>query len=156
MFEAIFEAITALATTVTAGVVVFELWKKYSAQPSCLTITGRSYYHREGSDVAELRFELKSKQRIRIQGFSVKNASVSLQFDGPYVKYQNFGLSLEPSGRDYHLEFFVKPYPKNNEAIRLTLDIGRKFSILNPTYTFYPNDFSSSGIPDLGQWPVYH
>ncbi len=151
-----FDAITAIATSISAGILVFEFWKKSSAQPSCLTITGRSYYHEEGSDSAQLRFVLKSNKRIRINAFSIKNAKVSLHLNGPFVDSQDFGLSLDEKSRDYQLEFFVKPYPKNNEAIRLTLDIGRKFSILNPTYTFYPNDFSSSGIPDLGQWPVYH
>lgn len=151
-----FDAITAIATSISAGILVFEFWKKSSAQPSCLSITGRSYYQKEGSDSAQLRFVLKSNKRIRISAFSIKNAKVSLHLNGPFVDSQDFGLSLDEKSRDYQLEFFVKPYPKNNEAIRLTLDIGRKFSILNPTYTFYPNDFSSSGIPDLGQWPVYH
>ena len=149
-----FDVITALATTVTAGVVAIEFWKKSSAQPSCLTVTGRSYYHREGSDVAEFRFVLKSSERIRINAFSIKHAKVSLRLDEPFVCSRDFGLSLDEKARDYHLEFFVKPYPKNKESICLTLDIGRKLSSLNPKYTFYPNDFSSSGIPDLGQWPV--
>lgn len=151
-----FDAITAIATSISAGILVFEFWKKSSAQPSCLTITGRSYYHKKGSDFAQLRFVLKSNKRIRINAFSVKNAKVSLHLNGPFVDSQDFGLSLDENSRDYQLEFFVKPYPKNAEAVFLTLDIGRWFSILNPTYTFYPNDFSSSGIPDLGQWPVYH
>lgn len=151
-----FDAITAIATSISAGILVFEFWKKSSAQPSCLTITGQSYYHKKGSDFAQLQFVLKSNKRIRINAFSVKNAKVSLHLNGPFVDSQDFGLSLDEKSRDYQLDIFVKPYPKNNEAIRLTLDIGRKFSILNPTYTFYPNDFSSSGIPDLGQWPVDH
>ena len=151
-----FDAITAIATSISAGILVFEFWKKASAQPSCLTITGRSYYHKKGSDSAQLRFVLKSNKRIRINAFSIKNVKVSLHLNGPFVDSQDFGLSLDENSRDYQLEFFVKPYPKNAEAVCLTLDIGRKFSILNPTYTFYPNDFSSSGIPDLGQWPVDH
>lgn len=146
------DTITAIATTVTAIIFVIEFWKKFSAPPLSLSLVGKSYFHKEGESFAEVVFELKSSTRIRVDAISSSKKKLSFFSDNSYQKKLTLGYCPDENSGTIPLTLYIKPCPKNGEAIKLTLDIGR-ISFFNPVYTFYPNDFYDTRIPDQGIWP---
>lgn len=147
----IFGGVTALATTVGGGVAVWELMRKLRASADALTVKGRSYFHRGDSALASFSVTFEVRRPCRLRCVRVKGRRVSLGADEPRVAELVYGLTFDNVRKDVHETFFIEPAPADGEAIELLLDVG---DVLRQTVRLYPSDFTSSGFPDRGRWPV--
>ena len=146
------EVITAIATSLGTLILGIDFWIKLTTPPIYLSLTAKSYYHKDGTDFAEIELELRSSKRIRVHSISSSNKKLSFFCDKSYENKLSLGYCPDENSGGIPLFLYVKPYPSTGDAIKLTLDIGRH-KFFNPVYKFYPNDFFDTKIPDQGIWP---
>lgn len=143
---------TAIATTVSALVGMYTLWLHHTSVKEKFHVEGKVYYHAEGAPEACVEVTVYADAATFIRSISCKNRKVSLRRGENKQKSIYYGLRVAPHTHNRtYIELWVAPVPKDREPIELVFDIGARF--YKPSYALYPNDFSDSGLPDLGQWP---
>lgn len=147
----IFNGVVALATTATALMVGYDFFKRLFTPPKYLVIKGHSYCQQKGETRAYVEFLMYSTERVRIKTVSIKDRNIafneSCKFDSSILVGQN----LDKDSGDFVLPIIVDQAPERGQPLTLEINLGGKISY---EYNFFPSDFSSSGIPDFGEWPT--
>ena len=151
MVNEIFNGVTAVATTVGAVFAVIHFLRELKKSASVVNVSGRGYLHYEGNDFASLSVSISASKPVYIKTIQMPGRTLATTVQGKKVKTLEYGISFGKHRPDINETFYFSPPPQQGESIVLKFDIGQFFDAeveLNPT------DFTSSGWPDRGVWPI--
>lgn len=151
MVNEIFNGVTAVATTVGAVFAVIHFLRELKKSSSVVNVTGRRYFHSEGRDFAAISISISASKPVYIKTIQMPGRTLATTAQAKKVETLTYGISFGKHRPDVNETFYFSPPPKQGEPIVLKFDIGQFFDAeveLNPT------DFTSSGWPDRGVWPI--
>lgn len=151
MVNEIFNGVTAVATTVGAVFAVIHFLRELKKSSSVVNVTGRRYFHSEGKDFAAISISISASKPVYIKTIEMPGRTLATTAQAKKVEPLTYGISFGKHRPDVNETFYFSPPPQQGESIVLKFDIGQFFDAeveLNPT------DFTSSGWPDRGVWPI--
>ncbi len=147
----LFDRVVDFATIGTALMVGYDFFKRLFTPPPYLVIKGYSYHQSKGDRKAQVEFLMYSTERVRIKSVKIKGRNIAFDESCKFGSSILVGHNLDKDSGDFVLPMVVDPAPKNGEPLILKINLG---GIFYYRYDLFPGDFSSSGIPDFGEWPT--
>ena len=151
MIETIFSGVTAASATVAAIAAMISAWFGYLNRIPKLTMKPLSYYHAAGSGSAQVSFTFESSRPVYVRSITCHGRQIAAGLKEAKAESVVLGVSTDRHPGVRH-DFWISPLPKDGEPLTFTVDTGNRF--FKHKFTFWANDFSASGCPDRGRWPV--
>lgn len=151
MVNEIFNGVTAVATTVGALFAMVHFLRELKKSSSVVNLSGRGYLHYEGKDFASISVSISASKPVYIKTVQMPGHTLATTVQAKKVKTLKYGIKFGKHRQDVNETFYFSPPPREGESIVLKFDIGQFF---DAEVELHPTDFTSSGSPDLGVWPI--
>lgn len=150
MLSEISNVVTAIATSLGTGVLVFQLYQKLLSDSRRITVKPVIYYRKKGKNFANVRLHIFAKERVFVSNVTCVGRRIGLKSEGPMEKVFTRGFSVDPERRDVPFDFFISPPPSGQEKIVLLFDVGGPF---RQKEEFFFSDFSVDRGLLSRDWP---
>lgn len=150
MLSEISNVVTAVATSLGTGILVFQLYQKLLSDSRRIQVKSGLYHRKRGTDFANVLLHVSAKERVFVSSVTCAGRRISFKREGPMVKEITQGFSVAPERRDIPLNLFVSPPPSGKEKLVFLFDVGGPF---RQKEEFFCADFSVDRGLFSRDWP---